>query len=371
MASDDFMLTSRPNGTPRSAKRFWFRILENFFSRWPLFVVPLLLVAAVGVYQATKLAVVYRSTGSLKVADNPLLSTLTAARGTDISFNETPSAATTRNINELLRTDEFVDTVAKGAGLDTALRTGTVSYQDIRSHVAAQSGGNKLLLVAATWSDAQTSYKLAKSAIDGYTASVLASQLSDSTEAAKFWANLVTKYQANVKAAEKVVTDWVKANPAPLTGSRPIEETLQLQRYNDDITRIEGQVTTAEGKVEDANLLSQQSESKVGQGLQVVDAPTVPTAPDPIKTKRALIVITYVVLALAILGAFLMVSTLLDRTIRSAEDVRSAAGLDVVATVPAVAVLAKQSKRKHKHKDKDKDKDKDKSKPPGRSLASA
>src|SRR3954471_17218033 len=121
MVHEEFILAARPDGAPGSAKRFWFRFLDGFFRRWPLFVLPLLLIIAVGVYQATKVSAKYQSTGSMNVASNPLLDSVTDARGTDVAYYETPAAATTRSINELLRTDQFINTVAKSAGLETAV----------------------------------------------------------------------------------------------------------------------------------------------------------------------------------------------------------------------------------------------------------
>ncbi len=361
MAYDEFILASQPNGAQRSAKRFWFRLLENFFRHKLLCIVPLLLIVGAGVYQASKVKAQYKSIGVVNVADNALLSSLTTQRGSDVASYETPSQATTRQINELLRTDQFTIKVLNASGMDRSATPSLDALLKVRSNVSAVSTGNRLLAVTATSSDPTTSFKLAQATINQFMQSVLDVQIKDSTEAAAFWSNLVTTYQAEVNAAEKATSDWIKANPAPAAGTlRSFDDQLQLQRLNDDITRAQAQVTDAQNKVQDANLLTQQSKSSVGEGLQVVDQPTTPTAPEPIKTKRALMVAIYLILGLLIIGSFVMISTLFDRSVRSAEDIRAACGLDVVATVPTVGELSGRGRR-----------GKSKTKRPGSSLATA
>ena len=344
MAQNEFVLVSRPAEFVRSSKRFWFRFLENFFRRWMLFIVPALLVIAVGGYQASKVPSTFRASGSLNIADNPLLHDITSARGSDIVNFETPSQATARTINEMLGTDNFIDDVAKRAGFVGV--PDLVTRVKIRSNVYAAATGNRLLSVSASWEDANTSFQLAQAVIARYKDSVLASQIADSTQAATFWGDLAARYKDEVAKAEGVLEAWVQAHPAPTNGiARTTEDQLHLGRYNADIQRYTDQETNAQNKVEEANLLTGQSKSQVGERLQVVDAPTLPTSPESIRIKQAIIVVIYFALALVIVGAFTMTSTLLDRTVRSAEDVKMSGGLDVVATVPLVAALGRKKGR--------------------------
>src|SRR6185436_1371863 len=116
MAYDEFIVTSRSERSQASGRRFWYRVAESVFRRWPLFLLPLLVLIGVGVVPATRVTAQYQSVGVLNVASNPLLADVAPLGGTGAPGFETPSAATTRQINELLRTEVFVRTVAEHAG---------------------------------------------------------------------------------------------------------------------------------------------------------------------------------------------------------------------------------------------------------------
>src|SRR5215213_3172918 len=107
MAFEEFIVTSRSDRTHRTGRRFWHGVAENFFARWPLYLLPIILLGALGVAQARNMTAEYRSQGVLNVASNPLLTGVTPIGSSGAYAYETPSAATTRMINELLRTDLF------------------------------------------------------------------------------------------------------------------------------------------------------------------------------------------------------------------------------------------------------------------------
>jgi|GEM_PF-4771853 len=342
MAYDEFIVTSRSNRSQTSGRRFWFRVAESFFRRWPLYLLPLLLLIGVGVLQASRVTAQFRSVGVLNVASNPLLSDVSPLGVTGATSFETPSAATTRMINELLRTEVFVRSVAEHAGLKGALEANLVTIDQIRARVGASSTGTRLLDVSASWPDATTAVQLVISTIDQYTDHVLQGQIKNSKEAETFYTDLASGYSKALADAQDALKNYVVANPAPRIGERPAEQTLTMQTMQGVITQAQTQLTNAENKIEEAKLATQQARNQTGDSLQLVDPPEVPTAPASVHRQQAITLAVYLFLGLFVVVAMLLVSSLLDRAVRSAEDIDVATGLAVVATVPSIAALSRR-----------------------------
>ena len=124
-----------------------------------------------------------------------------------------------------------------------------------------------------------------------------------------------------------------------MNGDRTAQQQVQLDALTADVTAAQAQVTNAQTQQEQDDLTTQELRTAATQGLQIVDPPQVPLAPDSIKKKEALTLGVFVVLGLIVAGSLLLISTLLDRTVRSAEDIDAASGLAVIATVPYVSAL--------------------------------
>ena len=236
----------------------------------------------------------------------------------------------------------FVRGVAEHAGLQGALDAGLVTIAEIRARVYASSAGDRLLAVGASWSDARTAQQLVTATIGQYTDNVLQVAIRQTSAAETYWQGLRSGYQQAVKDAQAAVQAYVVAYPAPKIGERPTEQTLALQNLNTAITQGQAQVTNAESKIEEARLATQLARSQTGDGLQVVDPPEVPSYPEAVRREQVLAVGVYLFLGLFIVAAMLLVSTLLDRAVRSAEDIDIASGLAVVATVPSIAALSRR-----------------------------
>ena len=175
--------------------------------------------------------------------------------------------------------------------------------------------------------------------IKAYTDHVLSVETSNSSQAEKYWTDLANGYKQDVVNAQQKVEDYVVANPAPKIGERPTEQTLALSYLSAAVTQAQTQLTNADSKIEDAKLNTQQATSQTTEGLQVVDPAEVPTTPVAKHRAQALVVLVFLLLGVLLVVLMLFVSSLLDRAVRSAEDIDVATGLAVVATVPSIAAL--------------------------------
>ena len=350
MTNDSYVVTNRQASRGEQARRPGLHMAESFFRRWPLFVLPVLLLPAVGFLQARKSVADFKSTGVIDVVKNPLLGDLGNLQPSGSSTLETPAAATARTITELLGTDGFVDQVVDRAGLKTALANGEITARDIRTHVTATASGYQLLQVTALWPSGYTAQQLSQATISSYVNYVVEAQVSKTKDASAFWAQRGSAYQQKLTAAQAALKQYVTENPAPDIGARPDSQTLDMQTLSNAITQAQDQYTKAQTEQENADLSTQQLTTAADQALQVVDKPGAPVAPESIKRKQALIVAIFLVLGLIIAGGLFVVATFLDRTVRSAEDVRLSTGLMVVATVPSIDTLRESAKSGRRRK---------------------
>ena len=90
-----------------------------------------------------------------------------------------PSQRTSRQINESLRTDDFVARVRTAAGIPADSLV--VTLEDVRSSLSASAGGQSLLAVNASTVDPQLAQRLVQSTIDTYIKDVIDNQVLDST----------------------------------------------------------------------------------------------------------------------------------------------------------------------------------------------
>ena len=95
-------------------------ILEAFFRRPWLHLIPLILMVGIGISSVINLSAEYTSSGALRATSGSVLSDVTeSANQTSFGF-ESPASATAREINELLRTEAFVTLVAEQSDIPSS-----------------------------------------------------------------------------------------------------------------------------------------------------------------------------------------------------------------------------------------------------------
>jgi hypothetical protein len=313
------------------------RLLETFFRRPWLYALPLVLCIAIGGNTAFSQPKTYTSVGVVSVSRDTLLSNLSNVGGDSFGF-DTPASVTSRRINEQLRTDEFVRSVAEAAGLATALDSGVIRLSYIRAKVGASPDGESLLKVFAETEDPVVSARLAQATIDTFIQSVIDNDLGQSFVADEFYSELADGYLDQVETARQQVEEYLALHPEPTFGDRPTGEQTELAQLNSVLERAQARYTSALGKAEDARLATEQARIDVTQRIRVVDPPTEPEAPTAGLRAAAKSLIMFGVLGLLLSAGFVAVASFLDSTIRTTGDVRNGLGLDAVAKVPRVSI---------------------------------
>lgn len=311
------------------------RLLETFFRRWYLYVIPLVLLTALGVVTVMGRGERYLTSGVILVNRDSLLNQLTSAQGqTQFGF-DTPATYTSRQFNTLLGTEAFIQSVIKGAGLTTAIQTGVLTENGVRHSLSAAAQGDQLVVIAAASDNPDLSLRLAKSAIDSYLQFEVDNDVAQSQSTEKFFEQLLVPYQQRLDAAREDLSNYVAGHPAPVQNvSRPVDEQVEIQSLTDAVNRANDQLSTARSSLSSAQVASAQSSTDVAQRLRVVDSPEQPLAPQPHRRKDALTLMLFMVLGALVSAAALVVVTLLDRSVRNSEELESDLHLPVLGTVP-------------------------------------
>jgi uncharacterized protein involved in exopolysaccharide biosynthesis len=330
------------------SKRFWLHLVDNFARRWPLYLIPVIVMLLIGGSLAQSTNDVYSSSSTIDASDNPLVGELDV-RGEVVAFRQTAADATAEFIGEQLRTDVFARSVADAAGLGDAIDSGIITTDTIRGNISVGPNGDSIIVVRTSWSDPATAQLLGQATIDTYREYVVETVASDSIAAVEFYTDLEAQAREQVAGAQLALENYVADLP-PLQDAeqRPIEEELTIQRLNSTLDRAESNVEAATSEIETAKLQVAQSRSEAGQSVRVIDPPGLPLAPEPKLKQIISIIIVFGMLGVLIAGTALVLTTALDRTIRFDLDVIAATGSPVVATVPVVKSLLPEKRRRRR-----------------------
>jgi hypothetical protein len=317
------------------------RLIESFFRRWWLYLLPVLLLGAFGAKTVAATKDTFRSTGTLTVASASLVDKLNNVNNSPNFGYDTPAGATTKSLIQELQTDAFVKDVANRAGLSGALASGVLTVPIIRSSILAWADGATLFHVVATMEDPVAAQKVAAATIAAFTQNVLDANVADSQSAVTFWDNQATAYQAEVTKTRDALQAYLDAHPglADPTKPRLDAQTVQITELQSDVTRAQSRYDSALDKREEARHLAEQAKSDVGNRLSVVDQPEVPTFRQPKLRGMALTFAMFVILGLILAVGGVVVATAFDHGLRTPLDVKERLGLRPLASIPDVGSI--------------------------------
>jgi uncharacterized protein involved in exopolysaccharide biosynthesis len=317
-------------------KRVVRRLLETFFRRWYLYLIPLVLFFGVGVWKATGTTSGYRSIGVVDVSNGTLLSQLTSIRGESFGY-DTAATSTARTMNSLLGTGHFIDSIAEKAGVTDALETGALTQLGLRQSIYAAAQGDTLLQVIATTPNPELSARLVTATIDAFIDFIVAGDVSESRAAEEFFDEQLEAYREQLAAAEADLRAYVDAHPGGRLEERPLAERIEIERYEAEVNRAEERVAAGERKSEDARLATEQATGDVRQRLRIVDEPEIPLVPEPRLKKAVTTTMVFTFIGLLITVAAVVVATVTDRSLWSSDDIEHLFKLPVLAVVPQTA----------------------------------
>ena len=308
------------------------RLFETFFSRWWLYILPVIALTGLGVYTAGSRADTYRSTAVLRADIEPLLTDLQGISPIDSDYWESSADAMSRQINESLRTDAFLQVVAAGAGIPAD--STELTLLDVRESVSASASGRSLLTVKASTVDPVLAQALVQSTITTFLQSVIDDQISTAETTLNYLQDQQVRLQEDYDQASDALNRYLTDNPPNVEGIRPFEVDFEISRLSSIVERADGRLAASQDDILAAQLVIEQATSDAAQTLSVVDPPTLPIAPEAGLRAVVLTVATFVVLGVLLMLGTIVAASLLDRSLRFAEEVRASLGVEVLAVVP-------------------------------------
>ena len=328
-------------------KRVLRRLLETFFRRWWLYLLPVALFGAFGVLKGLDAGSGYQSVGTVDVSQDTLLSQLTSIRGDTFGY-QTPAASTAKTVNSLLSTDQFIESVGQQAGVTAALKSGQLTALELRSALSVAPDGDTLVRFSATTNNPELSARLANGAIQSYIQYVVDNNVSESQAAEAFFEQQLPTYSKALSEAQAALADYAANHPGGPQEQRPLDEQIAIQQLTAAVTQAQTQYTTAEQKSEEARLALEQAKSDVSQRLRLIDQPQMPAGPAPRLKHAVFTLVIFLCVGAMITGAAVVLGTVLDRSLRTAEDVEQLLGLPVLTVVPDIRSKARSRRARRK-----------------------
>jgi uncharacterized protein involved in exopolysaccharide biosynthesis len=311
-------------------------ILEAFFRRPWLHLLPLILMVGLGAASVLGNTAQYRSTGTLLVSESLIAEITNASTTPGLTF-ESPATVTARQINELLRNNLFLTEVVEEAELDDFVQQGQLILGELRTAVSAAADGDNTVRVSAGTNQPTLSALLAAATIASYKDWAVGQSVSQSESSMELLQQLLDEKQEQAAQAVEELDDFVQEH-----GNTPPEQyspadQLELERLQSRVARAEDKIAEAEDNLDTARREAAAAAAIVDQRLTVVDEPVPAAAPEGRLRKAALTVIVFGVLGALLSLASVVVAATLDRTIRVPNDISAKFGLDVLAVIPNVS----------------------------------
>jgi len=314
-------------------KRVVRRLLDTFFRHRWLYLLPVALFVLVGASQVVASGSGYLSVGVVDVAKDTLLSDLTSIRGENFGF-ETPAIATAKTMNGLLGTDNFLTAIAKSAGVTGALERGELSTLAIKQAITVTPDGDNLVKIAAHTNNPELSARLAKGTIDSFTNYLVAADVGESKAAEQFFNDQLAAYQQQLEQAQTALREYATTHPGGPQDLRPLDEQVEIERLKSAVQQAQETFSNAQQKSDEARLATEQSVRDVSQRVRVIDEPEVPFGPEPRLKKAVLTVGLFTFVGAFISFGAVALATVMDRSMRSADDVEALLELPVLSVVP-------------------------------------
>lgn len=308
------------------------RIIDNLFRHPIRYALPILLFAGIGLV-ASSSADEFESTGVVFVDESSVIADLTEVSADGFSFLSAAEAAQ-EQLYGLMQTDSFMNDVLDLAGSDEESPRDPVVLDAARKAISTSVSSGSFLEVSATTISPESARALAAAALESYVAWLIEADLTNSLGAEEFLAQQVAVELDQLQRARGAVDDFLVLNPDPLVGDRSTQETIDLTILGDSVTTSQANYDRAVEALDTAELLTSQADITVRQAFSVEDPPKLPSAPLSNTMARLLRVILFGIMGTAMSAAALLISTVVDTSVRFPIEVRERLGTEVLAFVP-------------------------------------
>jgi uncharacterized protein involved in exopolysaccharide biosynthesis len=310
------------------ARPFISRLLETFFRRKWLYLLPLVPFLALGVLTVLTTGDSYRSTGLVRVNLN---TTVDQVNEEDNAISgETPAAFAARQLNDQLQTNELLHPLMRAAEVEV-----TDENEDaVRRSVWAAAAADDLVTVNAATANRDLSFRLADATIRSYRDWRIQQAQNDSDAAVAYFTKLANEGPARVLAdANQRLKAAADLYQGPLDQQSQAAAT-EIGRLTAEQTAAQDAYNVAMAKVTEAQQAGAEAVANIPQQFRAIDDPEPPQAPEPRRKQDIMTLAIFTILGLLVSGAALVVGTLMDRSVRFSDEIEAHLDVPVIATIP-------------------------------------
>lgn len=338
------------------------RYLETFFRHRALVTAPLLLCTVLSLGVVAVQPRVFASTAKIWV-DRPLLAAVPPSNAYLTPADEQMSV-----LQELLKTRSFsilasargslpddlrrANAAASHEPVNRALallpgqksrtnpdlsqdRLDTLVFQTISTGTTVVANGPNIVSVTFQYANPDVAAATARGIIDQYVDEVLGGQRSEAKAAVDFYSAQVNGARADLSLADGKVLAYLDAHPEQRLPTAVPDASLARLKLDDDQARQ--RYESLQTKLDEAKLQGAIAEQSTPNGFRLIDSPLVPQAPVS-RLKQLIAAGGAGVFSGLVLSVLCLIGlTLMDTSIRRAEDVELRTGLPLAGVVPRVA----------------------------------
>jgi uncharacterized protein involved in exopolysaccharide biosynthesis len=314
------------------------RYLETFFrNRW-LLTMPALIILASGVGLALLLPPQYEAKATIWTDTATYLDTPTP----DNRYTP-PAEIESQRFNELVQTYTFASAVLNRLpnAANATREAQAVFVKRLQDDLQIASTGDNTVQVSFKYADQQVALAVVQSTIDEYKRVMAETASLQATEAIAFYQQQVRMYEQEIMPrSTRAIQTYLEAHPeASRVGMDGVPLDPQFALLDQQARADRATYQRYQQRLNDVQTQSQAASTSQPVAFRVIDPPLVP-ADSGKPSKKLLILLLGVSVGLSIgyVLLFLGLATELDRTLRTAHDVRRKLNMPVLDVVPDYVV---------------------------------
>ena len=313
------------------------RVLENFFRRPLLYILPFLLLTAAGIAYIYLQDPTYIAHGGMAVQETNTTQDTLGIAGTEYIW-QTPSEVTVDQLDELFESNSIVRSILSQTDLEQELADPETDidelYEQIRDDVWVQPLGDYHFLISGKSEEPLVAQQLVAATIQTFLNWNSSIGLADASASVEFFEEQLVKETAEFEAAQAAHRQFLIDYPEPIRGDRTDLERLDLERLSALREDASARLTDTRDKLDFAQLSYKLAETEVAQKYLIIDPPDLPDEPEFSLSTTGLTLGLFMLSGFVIGLLLLLINSLFDRTCRFPVDVRLGLKVPTLGGVP-------------------------------------
>lgn len=304
------------------------RLLESFFRRPFLSLLPLFALTAAGVFLFQRATPTYISFAGIVVRDE----------FTDKGFWETIAEASAAEVQEMLSSDSLVEQILARTTMADLVGNPEFTREEVhnvvRDNVWVEAVADRRFVILARADNPETALELAQAAYETFVDWHNQQALLNAEANVAFFQDEMAKVSAELTEAQDEERDFRIAVPEPVRGERPESEQLTLNELRTKVGIATQRFNKTQSDLTVSQQILQWLSTEEFQPYLLVDAPAAALKPITSVQEEALKIVFAFIAGLIASFGFVAANAILNRACMYPQDVRHGLGVELLAVLP-------------------------------------